>query len=245
MRLHFKERPVNYQAYCFPYQVYAAKEPGDSLASIYDQGFLPVSNDLHEGRELFYLARSLRLDLSTCQYDKKRRYLQRRGADAGLTSERVTLVELGKRHPDWKAQAVQWVEGRFDPPYMTLERLDFITGQSYLKNAVIIHAQSELVGLALIPEGDPVAHYWFALYNPFWEPSLSLGKWILAECAEVYKKLAYRHLYLGTCYTQTAAYKFQGMTQGVEYFDGTDWSSDKDTLLKKLEADSAGKGTDI
>lgn len=237
MRLHFRESSVDYGHYSFPYRVLAERENGESLSSIYEQGFLPASNDAAEEKELFYLARSLRLDLQNLAYDKKRRYLQRRGQEAGLQTKNCSIKELTERHPDWLELSISWTKDRFDHPYMTSSRLNHVLRHSFLSEAIATYCEAELVGVTLLPQDLASAHYWFVFYNPNWSPDRSLGKWILGDCARHYKELGLDYLYLGTCYTTKAAYKFQGISSGVQFYEGSAWSNSIDELQKRLRSD--------
>lgn len=237
MRLHFRESSVDYRHYTFPYRVLAEKESSDTLASIYEQGFLPASNDYAEERELFYLARSLRLDLRELGFDKKRRYLQHRGTETGLHSNRLSIKELMASHPRWKESVIEWVEGRFQPPYMTSERLEYILKRNFLTQCIATYCDTELVGITLLPHDAAIAHYWFVFYDPEWNPARSLGKWILGDCGRLHQEQGFEYLYLGTCYTKTAAYKFQGIASGVEFYEGSTWSDSIEELQKRLTSD--------
>lgn len=237
MRLHFRESPIHYTQYHFPYQVFAEREDADPIAAIYEQGFLPASNEIADTRELFYLARSLRLNLSKLSFDKKRRYLQRRGTGEGLRSEQISLSALAKKHPHWEDDALRWVEERYEPPYMTGDRLRYLLQRSFLKNALVSYAGDQLVGIALTPEENRIAHYWFVFYDSGWNQARSLGKWILGNCARIYQEQGFDYLYLGTCYGKAAAYKLHGVTAGVEFFTGSAWSGSLTELQELLALD--------
>ena len=64
MRLIYKEHQgISYQKYEFPYCIYAIKEPTDRYVDLYSKGFLPYTNDFSINDEIYYLARSVRIDL--------------------------------------------------------------------------------------------------------------------------------------------------------------------------------------
>ncbi|MFW6354034.1 MAG: GNAT family N-acetyltransferase [Verrucomicrobiota bacterium] len=238
MRIFFREAGVDYRRYAFPYQVLAEVSPGEDLAAAYASGFLPASHDPAERRLLFYLARSLRLDLSRLVLAKKRRYLQRRGAEAGLRLSLETKVAfLDRARADWQETVLAWVEARAQPSFLSPARLAFLLDRPFLREVGVVRAGDQWVGLVLLPAGPGWAHYWFAFYDPAWQPERSLGKWILGETARQLTDGGAQHLYVGTCYGARAHYKFQGFEDGAEFFDGEQWSADRAALTQRLAGD--------
>ena len=63
MKIFFSENNVDYGTYTFNYAIYAQKESMAELTEIYDKGFLPYTGNINIESDLFYLARSLRVDL--------------------------------------------------------------------------------------------------------------------------------------------------------------------------------------
>ncbi len=238
MRTFVREYPPQYAGYQFNYGIFAVMEAGEPLDELYTAGFLPASQDLAEARPLFYLARSLRVRLSQLSLDKKRRYLQRRGESAGLHWHLQTRQEFqAQASHDWKERALQWVRARYDPPYLTPARLDYLLERPFLSHVATIRRDEQPVAYVLLPIGERVAHFWFSLYDPSCAPELSLGKWILGEALRALAEYGLDFLYLGTCYGSRSAYKFQGMRDGVSFFDGNAWSADVAELERRLRHD--------
>lgn len=240
VRIFRRESTVDYGRYRFAYTEHAEVAPGEPLESVYAQGFLPASHDPAERRLGFYRARSLRLDLGTYAFEKKRRYLQRKGTEAGLRWEAMPLETFTAQAPtDWKARVLGWIADRHEVPFMDTNRLERILGMPFLREVAVVHAGTEWVGLVLLPGDTTWAHYWFCLYDPAWQPARSLGKWILGETARALAEAGRAHLYLGTAYGRKSAYKHQGITAGVEFFDGDVWSGDLVELARRQDADPA------
>lgn len=238
MRTFLREYPPEYDRYRFNYGCFAELEPGDPLDAAYEAGFLPASNDTREPACLFYLARSLRLDLSEVRFDKKRRYLQRRGTDNGLQWKLETKEQFLAAAPvEWAETALAWVARRYDPPYLTADRLRYLLGRPFLSHIATVSAAGHPVGFVLLPQGEQSAHFWFSLYDPDWHPERSLGKWMLGASIENLQERGFRFLYLGTCYGQRSAYKFQGITSGVSFFDANAWSGKMEELEARLRLD--------
>jgi leucyl-tRNA---protein transferase len=240
VRLFLHESSIDYARYHFAYTQWAELPPEEDPGAAYAEGFLPASHDLAEKRCLFYRARSLRLDLGRLALDKKRRYLHRRAAEAGLRWERQSLASFRDIAPaGWSERLLGWVAQRHDPPFMTAARLAYLLERPFLRQVVTIHAGEQWVGLVCLPAARDWAHYWFCFFDPTWEPTLSPGKWILAETAHRLRESGTRHLYLGTAYGPKSAYKFQGFTAGVEFFDGEGWSDDLTELARRQGFDPA------
>ncbi|MGK0357470.1 MAG: arginine-tRNA-protein transferase, partial [Spirosomataceae bacterium] len=63
MKIFLSENTVDYKSYTFNYAKYCVMESIDELTDVYENGFLPYSGDLRINKEIFYLARSLRVDI--------------------------------------------------------------------------------------------------------------------------------------------------------------------------------------
>ena len=66
--------------------------------------------------------------------------------------------------------------------------------------------------------------------------ALRRWSWAILSAAEVlFAERGFRHLYLGTCYSQNALYKTQ--FAGAEFFNGFRWSDDLDELKFIIKRD--------
>ena len=64
MKIILKETGVDYKTYHFGYAINAILENEESIEKAYSKGFLPYTNDVSSTLEKYYLARSIRINLS-------------------------------------------------------------------------------------------------------------------------------------------------------------------------------------
>ena len=63
MRKILKEDRVDYKNYKFGYTFNTVLEESDSVEEAFKSGFLPYTGDLNNYKEVYYLARSIRINL--------------------------------------------------------------------------------------------------------------------------------------------------------------------------------------
>ena len=64
MKFLFSESSIDYNNYKFGYSVNLVLNDNDSIESVYSQGFLPYTGNIKNKEEVYYLARSIRVDLN-------------------------------------------------------------------------------------------------------------------------------------------------------------------------------------
>ena len=234
MRFFTREPSPGVSGYTFTDGHFLELETDDEVAPVYTAGYLPASHLPQEPPRQFYRARSLRLDLEVLKFNKKRRYLQRQGDEAGLAWH---PAEAGVLPPHWREEAVAWVGQRYHPPYMTSARLRYVESHRAFNQLAAVKRGDELLAVIVLPSHGECSHYWFAFLNHDRAPDLSLGRWCIGAAAAAEKQAGSRYLYLGTVYGLPAAYKFAGMTDGVEWFDGHRWQTDREALKTLLRDD--------
>lgn len=240
MRRFRSEFIHNYNTYSFGYCEYAEIVDPSDLESVYDSGFLPYSGLPAPGRPTFYLARSLRVEPAHLIVNKKRRYHERQITDVGVDLGVKQFTDLSESEiEEMFNRSLDWVEARFNPPYMTPERLEMVINFPFLSHVAIASDGSGDVGYILMCANEQFVHYWFAFYD--WEryEKLSLGKWLISQVISWCEATDRKHLYLGTCYGSASAYKIQGFEEGVEWFDGNHWIDDCDLLEYLHERDDS------
>lgn len=239
---HFRsEGPALYNRYQFGYCEWLESLSGHGLGEAYESGFLPYSGDLQDPRHLFYMARSLRVDLGAFQLEKGRRYDHRKWQASGLTREHMSKERFLANHGDEAAQSAQiWMKQRFGEPYLSRERLDFILRKPFLKDVLTWSDSTGLKAFALVVMEEWGAHYWFVFYESDPESGAPPGQGYLVDFLDWAKKMPLPRAYLGTAYGQNSLYKSRGI-QGVEFWDGNAWSADKGKLLRFQEADEQAK----
>jgi hypothetical protein len=89
-------------------------------------------------------------------------------------------------------------------------------------------ANGREVGVAtLYLEAKALVFYYYAFYDLNYY-SRNLGMYMMTSAVALCAERGVKHLYLGTCYSQTALYKTQ--FAGAEFFNGFRWSGNLDEL---------------
>ncbi len=222
MKLFFSEFQPDYTKYHFPYQVYGIVEPEDKTSDIYEKGFLPTRIN----KDLFYLARSIRIDLSNFEMNSENRRILRK--TDYLKYKVVPLaqyeynIEIGKMAKEFSKQ-------RFNDVILTPSSVRKLFTQSSMTHVIEYYStdRSTPVGYCLSLYSDGIFHYSYPFYDlKYFSKNLGMGMILKAISFAIENKLD--HFYLGTCYTESSLYKLQ--FNNIEYFNGFSWSKDLDQL---------------
>ncbi len=234
MRLLFSEAvpdPVNY---VYPYAVWAFLEAGETPATAFQAGFLPSSPQL----DRFYLVRNVRVPLPGWQPTSENRRVLRKlsGIDLELVPRLQWPEKTGDRER-WQA----WADNSFGPGVMSRERLDRLMAApvvSHLLRLTERESGRELAVALMYLEPPAVAYYYYAFYHsaPEWR---HLGMGLMTSAVELMSRTGYQHLYVGTCYTETALYKTQ--FDAVEFFNGMLWSANLPELKHLVRVPLQGR----
>lgn len=233
MKLIFKEFSViDYNRYYFPYCVYCIKEQEDTYNDIYSKGFLPYTNDFNIEDEIYYLARSVKVDLTGKIWNYKQynvfNKMSKIFSDADL---KIQLLDkqLVIADADFKKWCLQNAKNHF----LTEERLNYILSRPYLKNILVLKNTDQVLAYQfVVEENNRFFHTWFSFYDLNININ-DFGKWIILKVIEWCKSNNYVDYYIGTCYSKHAFYKLT-LSPATSYFDGSTWNTDISTLKQKL-----------
>lgn len=228
MKLLFSEAKSDYGNYIFPYAIWAFPESGDTAGEIFGRGFLPSSYAL----DRFYMCRQIRVDLTEFSASSENRRILRKGE--GIEARIVSRGEFDfneKRRTFCKAYA----DAKFKPAGMPLERLDALLASRIVTHALIFtdSASGEEVGLVMLYMEEPATvFYYYAFYDLAYY-ARNLGMFMMTSAVALLATRGIRHVYLGTCYSRNALYKFQ--FEGAEFFNGFAWSRNAKELRYLVE----------
>jgi hypothetical protein len=235
MKLLFSEQKSDYEHYQFPYAIWAVLEAGETPADIFNAGFLPSSRQL----DRFYLCRQVRVNLAKFKPSSENRRILRKGD--GINCQ---LVPRGRYNytPERREFFKTYADIKFGKDVMTFERLDGLFASPIISHLLVFSdaKTGAEVGVATLyvegkPTPDPsqegsgksLAYYYYAFYDLNYY-ARNLGMFMMTSAAALFAERGFRHLYLGTCYSNNALYKTQ--FAGAEFFNGVRWSSDMDEL---------------
>jgi arginyl-tRNA--protein-N-Asp/Glu arginylyltransferase len=228
MKLLFSEAKSDYGNYIFPYAIWAFPEAGETPGDILAKGFLPSSYAL----DRFYMCRHIRVCLPEFSASSENRRIMRKceGIEARVVP-RAEFEFTEKRRAFCKTYA----DAKFKPSGMSLERLDALIGSRVITHILVFTdtvANAEVGFVMLYMEEPATAFYYYAFYDLAYH-ARSLGMFMMTSAVATLAARGMRYLYLGTCYSHNALYKFQ--FTGAEFFNGFAWSRNAKELRYLVE----------
>lgn len=244
MKLFFSEHNKDYQSYTFDYAVYAMMEDIKELPDIYQSGFLPYSNDLSDPQEMFYLARSLRVELNDFSDSSENRRVDRKLKDLQLELRVISKSEFNFNDITFRNLCLDYAKERFSGNAMTEERFEYVVQRQVLSHIIRFSKKDNSAAgyvFALI-EGNTL-HYWYSFFDLAIFKHLPLGKWLMWRTIKWAKDIGLDYVYLGTCYGKKSLYKVRDF-KSLAFFDGTGWNQDMNLLKKWCKNDDVALPTD-
>lgn len=242
MKIFFSESNNDYSSYTFNYAVYAVKEVESDLPEIYDGGFLPYSSDPSLILETYYLARSLRVDLSKFTDTSENRRVHRKMEHLDIQVEAIPKETLISQ-PNFFDFCLAYAKERFSNNAMDEARLGYILGRESANTILAFTHNGKAIGYVLAIIHNSFFHYWYAFFDTTLLKEYPIGKWIMWRTLHWAKEEELKHVYLGTCYGKSALYKARDF-KGLEFFDGMQWNSDVKLLKSLCKSDEAVKEKD-
>lgn len=206
--------------------VYIEKEPGDSLAAIYDAGYLPYSGSKNM-LNIFYRARSARVRLKDFTLSSENRRIVKK-FDGSFTK---TYLQ-GPSPEDAVEFCLSYFKERHGENAMPRERLNVIFAQ--VTNTTVYYDGDKIVAYVVSIEGENFGHYWYSFYDLSLVRQ-SLGMWLMLDAIREAKARGKTFYYLGTVYNSNALYKVN--FEPLEWWDGSEWNSDVKLLRERARSD--------
>ena len=211
----------------------------ESPGEIYSGGYLPYSGDTDDPRNLFYMARSLRVKVDAFSLEKKRRYDQRMWDQFGLSRAAMPKEAfIGEFGQEMTTLAYKWMEPRFGKASLARERFSYILSKDFLNTILTWRNGGELVAFALVAQGNWGAHYWYVFYANATGSPCAPGHGYLVDFLQWTKSENLPFAYLGTIYGTKSRYKSRGI-RGLSFWDGAAWNNDRSLLASLLEEDDS------
>jgi arginyl-tRNA--protein-N-Asp/Glu arginylyltransferase len=228
MKLLFSEAKSDYGNYIFPYAIWAFPEKDETPADIFARGFLPSSYAL----DRFYLCRHIRVSLSEFSPSSENRRILRKGDGIEARIFARSEFEFTEQR---RAFCKTYADAKFKPAGISLERLDALLVSKIVTHVLIFTdtATQAEVGLVMLYLEEPrAAFYYYAFYDLGYY-ARNLGMFMMTSAVKALAARGIEHVYLGTCYSQNALYKFQ--FEGAEFFNGFTWSRNGKELRYMVE----------
>lgn len=231
MRLLFSEAAPDYGAYVFPWVVWAFPDPGDTPSDMFERGFLPSARDLSR----WYMARQIRVDLAGFAPSSENRRVLRKGE--GLSCALVPATEFVMTDAV-RDTCLRYAAERFGEGVMGRERLEGTFSSAMVSHVLVCRDGDREVGwVSLLLDQERTAFYSYSFFEPEGRVR-NLGMFLMTHCVDRFAHDGFRHIHLGTCYSEKALYKTQ--FPGVEFWDGTRWRSDLSALKRMLARTGRG-----
>lgn len=236
MQLIYKEHSgINYTNYEFPYCVYGIKEPSDSYHDLYSVGFLPYTNDLTIEEEIYYLARSVRIDLESHVWKFKQKNVLNKFAPV-FPNHHININLVAKEECVTDRGFINWCIDNAKNHFLAEKRLNYILSRPYLTNILkVTFGRDVLAYIYIVSESDTLIHVWFSFYDLNIKMN-DFGKWVLLKTIEWSKDKGFKYYYIGTCYSIIALYKLT-LSSYTSYFSGREWESNISELKKRLQVE--------
>lgn len=243
MKTFISENSVDYTSYTFNYALYALKESQDELSDIYNKGFLPYTGNTLLQKEVFYFARSLRVNLANFDDTSENRRVNRLVEPLEIEMNLISKSEFDVQSTEFMSFCENYINERIGEDNMSLDRWKYILRQETGTHLFEFRNQERIMGYVLAAINDDMVHYWFAFFDTEYMRTHSLGKWMMWKVIRWAKDNNRKFAYLGTAYKPAALYKIRDH-KGLEFWDGTGWNTDVKTLKEWCQTDLEPKAND-
>ncbi len=222
MKFLFSESSIDYNNYKFGYSVNLILNDNDSIENVYSQGFLPYTGDIKNKDEIYYLARSIRVDLNDYErLSENNRIVKNAKKKYNIKFESVDKSKFIYNDKFYKF-CIDFSKKRFINKPLNKERLSLIIDRKNHNKTYIFSIKSKIIGYVLAYETNNIIHYWFSFYDTKYLNEFPLGKFMMEHLVYHAKKLNKKYIFLGTCYGEKALYKVRDF-KGIEFYDGNKW----------------------
>lgn len=243
MKVFVVENSVDYNSYTFNYVKYAVKENQEELDLIYNGGFLPYTGNTQLNKEVFYFARSLRVNLSRFEDTSENRRVNRMVEPLNVEVQVHEKEGFAEANPGFMEFCEAYISERIGDDNMSAERWEYILKQETGTHIFEFKKEGKAIGYVLAAITDELVHYWFAFFDVEYMRTHSLGKWMMWRVITWAKENGKKYAYLGTAYKPAALYKIRDH-KGLEFWDGSKWNTDAKILKEWCQTDLGPKAAD-
>ncbi|MGC9602305.1 MAG: GNAT family N-acetyltransferase [Minisyncoccia bacterium] len=232
MKLFSSELGHNYGSYTFGYANYCEREQGDSLAHIYELGYLPYSGS-PDVQNIFYMARSARVPLPQFALTSENRRIAKK-FDGQFDKKRIPLAEFDINDEVFLSFCVEYFKIKHGERAAPRERIRYWLACGVITTIVEYCKAGVPVAYVFEVEDAGMTHYWFSFYDLSFVRQ-SLGMWLMLDCIRDAAARGVEHYYLGTVYGAKALYKTN--FEPLEWWSGSEWIADTAKLKASARTD--------
>nr|WKN34296.1 GNAT family N-acetyltransferase [Tunicatimonas sp. TK19036] len=244
MKILFSEYQTDYSSYTFSYAVYCVKESQEELPEIYERGFLPYTGDSEWKEDVFYLARSLRVNLAEFKTLSENRRVDRKMEPLQAEMLVQPKEEVDTKDKEFTSFCTHYAEERFAGGSMDAQRLQYVLSRNLISHIFTFRNAERTLGYVFAIIAGNTLHYWYSFYDTEYMRSHSLGKWMMWKVIDWAKEQELDYVYIGTCYREKSLYKVRDH-KGAEFYDGIRWNTDLELLKQLCRTDESSKARDL
>lgn len=238
MKIFYAEYMKDYSTYTFSYVPYVVFRSTGEMTEIYDGGFLPYTGNIHLDHHIYYKSRSLRINLNSFEPGSENRRVDRKFENLEISVKWIPIHEFPISDTDFLGFCNEYSNQRFKGGEMGLDRLQFILKSPFLTDIIEFQLGGKLAGYVFVGQNNEMVHYWYSFYELEAFQELPLGKFMMLEIIRQSQQTDRKYCYLGTCYGAHSLYKVRDF-KGVEFNDGTRWSTDVNLLKEWCKTDDS------
>ncbi len=236
MKFLFSESSIDYNNYKFGYSVNLILNDNNSIENVYSQGFLPYTGDIQNKDEVYYLARSIRVDLNDYErLSENNRIVKNAKKKYNIKFESIDKSDFNHNEEFYKF-CIGFSKERFSNKPLNKERLSLIIRRKNYNRIYIFSIKNKIIGYVLAYENSNIIHYWFSFYDTRYLTEFPLGKFMMEHLVYHAKKIGKKYIFLGTCYGEKALYKVRDF-KGIEFYNGNKWIKDNKILKAICKSD--------
>ncbi len=213
----------------------------DSVATMYEHGYVFTRVD----RGVMQQTRSIRIDLSKFELSSENRRILKKTEAISLSPRSLPYseynFELGKLAKDFYSL-------KFGPGTMSAQKIKEMLTDSGNSNYNLLLAytssinnstsseiptENKIIGYSICYSSPSILHYSYPFYDLATSPN-DMGMGMMVRAIEHAKNSGMKYIYLGSLQRPGDVYKLQ--FGGMEWFDGTTWSTDTESVKNILKA---------
>ena len=186
------------------------------------------------GKGVMHQTRSVRIDLTKFELTSENRRILKK-----VVNLKSDLVALPFSDYDFKIGklAKDFYEIRFGPGIMSAQKIKEMLidpTKSNFNTLLIYNLDNLIIGYCICYTNNEIMHYSYPFYD-LKNTSKDMGLGMMTLAIEQAKKTGMKYIYLGSLQRPTDIYKIQ--FNGLEWFDGTIWSTDESEVREILAAE--------
>ena len=164
MRKILKEDRVDYKNYRFGYTVNIILEESESIEEAFNNGFLPYTGDLDNDKEVYYLARSIRINLKEYErLSENKRVIKKIKLSHSIDVDEFNKEDFSHNNK-FLNFSLKYSSERFSNEPLSNKRLQLIIKRNNYNKIFIFKSDENEVGYVLTYSNSNIIHYWFAFY---------------------------------------------------------------------------------